>query len=216
MQQDIGTSDEIPSTETQEESYSHLEVDTRRPEWCFNKVKVIEVVKALQVNHRDDYTKCVKMMRGPLSGIFKIDADDITKYLNTTIEIRGVQLPITGIKKRERWRPITERFGTLVTIFDAFEREFRYISNESFDDYFANMPGVEVVKQTEPQRIKGEDVPNGNRYLVVTHEGEKGAKIDLGTSIEIDGKKNQHMVSMYAEILLSLYEETWSGMSKED
>ena len=154
------------------------------------------------------------MMRGPLSGIFKIDADDITKYLNTTIEIRGVQLPITGIKKRERWRPITERFGTLVTIFDAFEREFRYISNESFDDYFANMPGVEVVKQTEPQRIKGEDVPNGNRYLVVTHEGEKGAKIDLGTSIEIDGKKNQHMVSMYAEILLSLYEETWSGMSK--
>ena len=57
MQQDIGTSDERPSTETQEESYSHLEVDTRRPEWCFNKVKVIEVVKVLQVNHRDDYTK---------------------------------------------------------------------------------------------------------------------------------------------------------------
>ena len=75
-----------------------------------------------------------------------------------------------------------------MTVFDAYQPEkSRHLRNEWFDDYFEKMEGVEVIKQTQPQFNKGTRTLNDNRYLVVTHEGEDGEKIDLGTSIEISG-----------------------------
>ena len=41
------------------EAILHIEIDTRRPEWCTNPVQIIEIARAVQVHHRDDYLKSI-------------------------------------------------------------------------------------------------------------------------------------------------------------
>ena len=54
----------------------HMEIDTRLPEWCWAPVTLFEMIKAIQVDHKDDYTKTVIPMWGRFQGIFKLDADE--------------------------------------------------------------------------------------------------------------------------------------------
>ena len=49
------------------------------------------------------------------------------------------------------------------------------------------MNGLEVIKQTEPQKTKGTTVLNNNRYLVVKLRDPKVKKLDVGTSMSIMG-----------------------------
>ena len=103
---EIQTQEEITGNDTQiQEEIQHLEIDTRRAEWALDKVKLIEVIRAIEVEYSQDYTKSVSAMRGPLIGIFKLDADDYTPYVDKTIEIRGVHLSFIPRIKRPRQPP---------------------------------------------------------------------------------------------------------------
>ena len=78
--------------------------------------------------------------------------------------------------------------GTLVTIYDAFDRPFRDIDGDEFDKYFLVKDGVEdIIKQTQPQFHKGTRVLNGNRYLVLKTRNDE--QINVGSSLEIHGIK---------------------------
>ena len=69
---------------------SHMEIATRRPEWSCNNVKRVEIVRALEMDHREDFTKSVEPLRNHLLGLFRIDSDDYSRYLNRSITVRGI------------------------------------------------------------------------------------------------------------------------------
>ena len=78
-----------------------------------------------------------------------------------------------------------------MTIFDAYQCHYRHpIGHEKFDEYFQNIEGVEVVKQTQPQCTSQTRVLNNNRFVIVTHESADKSKIDLGSSVQIMGIKH--------------------------
>ena len=77
--------------------------------------------------------------------------------------------------------------GTYVTIYDAYERKYRNISDEAFDRYFDEMEGVEVIQQTRPQRTAG--VYNENRGVKLRNTTNENALIDIGTYIVVQGQK---------------------------
>ena len=188
--------------ETTSETISHMEVDTRRPEWCRNHVKLIEVIRAFELEHREDFNKSITAMRGGLMGLFMLESENYERYRNKSVFVRGVELKITPRiqKEREGPSPIYGRYnqnhryhgerreGTLVTIWDSYKFKVRHISNELFDEHFQNIEGVEVIKQTQPQKTPGSSTLNNNRYLVVKNEAEDKSKIDLGSSVEIMGQ----------------------------
>ena len=189
------TPSDQPSDEEPDEEILFMEIDTRLPEWNMknNHVTVTEVIDALQVDHSDDPTKSVKKMFGPLLGLYRIESMDFPRYIDKAIVIRGKELKITPRKRTRRPRHLLfkperrEREGTLVTIYDAYQLDYRGIANELFNDYFNSIDGVEVIKSTQPQRVKGRPVLNGNRFLVVKNEKNDGSKLDLGTSVEVQG-----------------------------
>ena len=82
----------------EEPTIDHFEVDTRRPEWCWKPIKLFEVCDAIEKEHEDDVTKSVEAMgreRKALMGIFRLDTDDFQRYVDKSLKIRGVSLPIT-------------------------------------------------------------------------------------------------------------------------
>ena len=177
--------------EVQQETISHMEIDTRRYEWWNNPVKLIEVIKAIEVEFREDYTKSVTAMKGNLYGLFKLDSDDYEQYKDKSVIIRGIELKFTPRILRERGSHSiyseNKRDGTVITIFDAYERKYRHLSHDLFNAYFDGMDGVEVLRQTQPQKTEGTNVLNNNRFLVVKHDADDNTKVDLGSSIEIQG-----------------------------
>ena len=180
----------MENTETvPQEKFFHMEIDTRKAEWWRNTVKIGEVIHAVEKEHRDDITKSVNFLKGQF-GVYKLDADDFTRYIDKTVVIRGIEIPFTPRKYKERRHNLfapEKREGTLVTIYDAYERVFRHFPNEDFDEYFDGIEGIEVIKMTQPQRSKGTNVLNNNRFVVLKKVGENNNKMDIGTSIQIRG-----------------------------
>ena len=177
-----------------------VEVNTRRPEWCWKPIKLFEVCNALEKEHEDDVTKAVESMgreRKALMGIFRLDTDDFKRYVDKNLKIRGVLLPITPRYKYNSssnsgptYQPgrREQREGTLITIYGAYRRDYRHIANCEFDKIFEGM-GLEIIKPTQPQTVYKTSTLNNNRYLVVeklaTPEGSK----DIGTSIIVQEEK---------------------------
>ena len=64
------------------EDISHMEIDTRIPKWSRNKVTAIEIIRALELNHSDDFTKSVEPLRRELIGIFRLDSADYSRYVH--------------------------------------------------------------------------------------------------------------------------------------
>ena len=176
----------------------YIIIDCRLPEWVWNQVKAIEVIDALQIDHQDDYSKSVGRLK---TGIWSLDSDDFSRYLGKSITIRGVAIDL-----KPKYKPLPRpndgsnefggtfhfgkprrREGTLITIFGAYKRHNRHIPHELFDEHFQKMSGLEVIKQTEPQKTKGTTVLNNNRYLVVKLRDPKVKKLDVGTSMSIMG-----------------------------
>ena len=87
--------------ESDDDEISHMEIDTRRWEWYHDVVKKIEIIRAIEYEHSDDFTKSIKEMRPPLNGIYKLDSDDFERYKDKSIEVRGVTLPITPRLKKK-------------------------------------------------------------------------------------------------------------------
>ena len=158
----------------------------------------MEIIRALEIDHSDDYTKGVAPMQASLKGLFRIDSDDYQRYIDKTVVIRGVELKITPrmyrTKERAGPRYTDEQRGICITIFDAYQHQYRktgknYISHEVFDEHFLNMDNIEVIKQTTPQRGRGSPTLNNSRFLVIKSTIEGQSKIDIGSSVLIQGRK---------------------------
>jgi len=168
----------------------HMEIDTRRYDWCLpkNRVKISEVINAVEKNHRDDNTKSITPLKGHV-GVFKIEAEDYSRYINKTVVIRGIEIDVTPRTCRERGSSISRypdiEEGTFITILGAFQNIFRHIPNDEFDMYFKNIEGLEVINPTHTQKLEDTGVLNNNRFLVVKREGD----IDIGSSMQIRGVK---------------------------
>ena len=126
-----------------------MELDCWVPEWNRNHVTEAEVCNALVVAHPDDPTKSAKAMWGNKLGCFKIQSTDFSPYMNTVLVIRGRELKLNTIKRRqgrfysgaansgfERQRKTFDPNSVKITIYDAYELCYRSISNEVFDNYF--------------------------------------------------------------------------------
>ena len=194
---DMVTSDVDDETVVvEEETIDHFEIDTRRPEWCWQPIKLFEVCDAIEKEHEEDVTKSVEPMgreRKSLMGIFRLDSDDYQRYVDKSLEIRGVKLPITPRHKTRNnagptYQPRERREGTLITIYGAYRRDYRYIDNSHFDKVFQEL-GLEIIKLTQPQTIKGTSILNNNRYLVVENLTTDTGTKDIGTYIRLMGLK---------------------------
>ena len=113
-----------------------------------------------------------------------------------TVVIRGVALPITPRYQHQgqRHRVYGDKTGTLVTIHDAYKRVFRHFGHELFDEYFMAIEGIEVVKQTQPERHKDTTNLNNKRYVILKSTTED-PQIDIGSSVVINGVKFNIMYS---------------------
>ena len=178
----------------------YLEIDTRLPEWTFFPITDTEVARALDLEYSDDPTKSVEdigRFKKSLKGIFRIDSNDYTRYHQQVLTIRENEFAF--IPRYRRPNNPTRRFtsnpsfshrprrkdGTLITIYRAYRKENRAISNEAFDDCFREL-GIEVVKPTLPQFRKNTKVLNNNRYLVVQKlDEEPQLQEKIGNSITI-------------------------------
>ena len=135
--------------------------------------------------------KAVKTFWGRNEGTFGIESQDMKRYLDKSVVIRGHEINLTPIRKRrqqdQQKRPFFDPDGVKVKIYDAFSLNCRSIKNKTFDDFFTNM-GVDIIKQTQPERCKERrDTYNTNRFLVVKNVDENGKKIDLGERISVSG-----------------------------
>lgn len=188
----------VTDPDPEEEPIQYLELDTRIPEWNFNQVTDFEIVEAIEEEFPGDYSKSVEDLgryRKNLQGIFRVDSDDYSLYKEKTLTIREKEIAFRPKYQRKneatsRGPTFTERReGTLITIYGAFRKPHRHISNEEFDDYFTNIQ-VEIIKPTEPQLKKRTSVLNNNRYLVVQKiEGDEETKNRIKSSIVVHGKK---------------------------
>ena len=112
--------DETP----QQENIVYIEIDCRKAIWWNSQVKIGEVMEAVEKEHSEDYTKSVNYLRGQL-GVFKIQSDDYKRYIDKSITIRGITIPLIPIKRRERrhniFYPKREKW-LYVTIYDAYDQ----------------------------------------------------------------------------------------------
>ena len=173
----------------------YMIIDCRNFAWVWNEVGIVEVIAALQVDHEEDYSKSVGRLK---PGLWSLDSDDFQRYIGKSIKVRGEDIQLKP-KYRPRRRdpgPHTvfamgqggrsgRREGTLVTIFGAYKRRHRNISGELFDQVFQAIEGLDVIKQTQPQKTKGTTVLNNNRFLVVKSNSTN--KLDIGSSIHVMG-----------------------------
>ena len=198
--------------EREEQQVEFLEIDTRLPEWLYNQVSDMEIARALDVEFNDDPTKSVEDIgryRKSLKGIFRIDSADYSRYEGRSLPIRDKELPFiprfrrpanhnsrrnndhrrNNDDRRHNEDRREKKDGTLITIYQAYRLENRTLSNELFDDHFANL-GIEIYKTTLPQFRKGTKVLNNNRYLVVQKlDEEPELRSKIGSSIVIQGRK---------------------------
>ena len=90
--------------------------------------------------------------------------------------------------KNERRSYIAQKpRGITVTIFSAYQRCHRNIGSEKFDCYFDNLEGYEVVRQTRPQYNSRSTCLNNHREVKIAREDGTEEKIDIGSSIEVEG-----------------------------
>ena len=170
------------------------------PELNFEPVKEFEVCDALHLNHADDPHKAVKTYFGNRQGTFGIQSTDMSRYVGTTLVIRGHEIQLIPIRKRprgqrqhgqqEHQKQKTRRHdpdGLKIRIFDAWDLRYRGIEYNLFDQHFQNL-GAEVIRSTQPERCRDDpDVFNTNRYIVVKKTTHDGSKIDFGNRITVDG-----------------------------
>ena len=202
------TSPEEPPTisESEEEDPIFMVLDVRdHPHFNFPPVTETEVCDDLLIKHPNDPHLAVKTGWGRRLGTFVIESTDMKPYVNTSLTIRGKEIPLRPIfRKRRAERDSNEDAeeeageennektfdpDTLkVRIFDAFEVRYRSISSEEFDNAFLEM-GVDVIKPTLPEKCRDRrDVLNGNRYVIVKPIDEEGNKIDMGGRINVSNR----------------------------
>ena len=150
----------------------------------------MEIINALEIEHSDDFTKGVQPMPKYLLGVYRIDSNDYTRYIDKTITVRGVTLKLTPRYKMQEKSPRSndEREGTYVTIFNAYQGPNRSIKNEAFDRYFEEKYDIEILIQTQLQRRKNTHSVTNHRWLVVKSNSEENVQLDIGSQVTVDGR----------------------------
>ena len=180
----------------------HMLLDCRNhPDLNFEPVQEYEVCEALHLSHADDPHKAVKTYHGNRKGTFGIQSTDMTRYVNTSLVIRGHEIKLIAVRKRphgrtqqghqdqqkQRTRRHHDPDSLKIRIFDAWDLRHRDINYTHFDIYFQNL-GAEIIRTTQPERCRDDpDIFNTNRYLVVKKKKENDDIIDFGNRITVEG-----------------------------
>ena len=173
------------------------------PHLQFPEVTEVEVCDALLIEFADDPHKAIKKGWGRTLGTFRIESTDMEKYVDKNLTIRGVPIPLgpiypaaqdtqshSGQRAAQRTfnRDNRDPDGIKIRIFDAFTLQNRNIDNSRFDEHFESM-GVEIIKQTQPERCRERrEIFNTNRFIVVKKVNEQGIKVDFGERITVHGQ----------------------------
>ena len=189
-----GTDSSEPNAE--EPKILYMLLDCRNyPALNFPPVGTFEVYDALNIDHGDDYLKVVKQFYGRNLGTFSIQSDDIQRYVDKKLVIRGNEIDLTPVREnpeRQNQRQENRRSrnhdpdAMKVRIFGAFDGKHRALDNYLFDEYFASL-GAEMVIPTRIERYYDRRDFNENRYIVVKKTDSNGKKIDFGERIYVGG-----------------------------
>ena len=200
--EDMETSSEPAPEPAQEEGeIIYMLLDVRNnPDLNFDPVKEVEVCAALHIDHSDDPHKAVKTFRGNREGTFAIESTDMTRYVGTSLVIRGHSIPLTPFRKRPRGQQQQNRVYTQtrrrrvdpdrlrIRIFDAWELRHRNIDDRLFNDYFKSL-GAEIIESTQPETCRDDhEIFNTNRFLFVKKVKDDGSPIDFGNRITVAGQ----------------------------
>ena len=201
---------------TTEDKIEYLLLNCRRPEWNFNPIQEYEICDAIQLDHANDPHKLVKTLWGRDLGLFRVYSQDMGRYADKNLIIRGMEVTMQPIRKRKNhFQVFTDETGRSqgpirrgksfdpdgikIKIKDAWEPQHQDIPHSDFDEFFQSL-GAEVIIQTQPERCyQNRHVNNTNRYLVVKKYREDGSEINFGKFLSVAGKSFQ---LWYREILI--------------
>ena len=75
-----------------------LELDFRSTYSSYDYPTEPEVTRYFQDNFRDDHSKMIKKVRGASVGaVYRIEAKDLTPYLNLIVKINGIETAIKPV-----------------------------------------------------------------------------------------------------------------------
>lgn len=157
------------------------------PDLNFPPVREIEVCDALMLDHAEDVHKAVKKFWGKNLGTFGIESTDMDSYVDTSVVIRGHSIKLEPVRRRQKRQIFRDPDGIKIRIYDAYGLQYRGINGGLFDDYFNNF-GVEIIKQTQPERCQERrEFYNTNRFIVVKKTNIDGVEVDFGAKITVSG-----------------------------
>ena len=108
----------VEPTAPEEGEIIYMLVDVRNnPDLNFDPVKEVEVCATLHIDHADDPHKALKTFRGNREGTFAIESTNMTRYVGTSLVIRGHSIPLTPFRRRPRGQQPENRF-----VLTALER----------------------------------------------------------------------------------------------
>ena len=165
------------------------------PDLNFPAVKEYEVCDALNIDHGDDPLKVVKPGWGRNIGTFEIHSDDLERYVDKSLTIRGHEISLTPIRKtptreqqhQQRRQNNYDPEAIKIRIYDAFDRPYRSMENHVFDSVFEQL-GVAIVIPTQIERRKDRRDFTPHRYIVVKKCDGEGKKVDFGERITVEDK----------------------------
>ena len=159
------------------------------PEFNFPPITEAEVCDALMIEHADDPFKGVKTFHGQYIGTFGIESNDMSRYVDKSVVLRGKQVNLTPMRKKQRQPQQVYRDpeSIKIRIFDAYRTVHRKIKGDLFDEYFESL-GVQIIKPTQAERCRDNyNFYNTNRYIVVKKTNDKGEEVDFGDRIQVSG-----------------------------
>ena len=183
----------------------YVSIDTTRCHNCYNVPTHAEIIRAIaaQFPKTQDPYRNVLRLRGKAEGIWKIESSNIELYRKSQILKYGSQeLGYVEIRKevfrkdasgnvtKERVRktrdredlneeedtPDKEEDDLLITLYQANTERFTSVTNEMLLGEIATMDVGELKKAPQPQRYKGTDELNGNKFFVLSKVSEDVAK----------------------------------------
>ena len=192
--------DQQMNTEADECTVKFVSIDTTRCNDPFNVPTHATVVLALgrQFPKAQDPDRVIIRQTGRFEGIWRIESQNTDLYAGSQFLIHeGHQVGFVEIKKetfrkdiygnvtRERVRqPRSQGARTaddnddelLVTLHQANTSRFSFVSNETLLHSVVSMGVGELKKAPQPQRHRGSDEQNGNKFFVLKNVNEETAQ----------------------------------------
>ena len=109
------------------------------------------------------------------------------RYVDKSVTIRGKQIKLTPVRKKQKEQRDLDPDGIKIRIFDAYRMQTRAIHGDEFDEWFERL-GVNIIIRARPERCReNRNFFNTNRFIVVKKTNEKGESVDFGDKITVSG-----------------------------